>query len=200
MAVMARVTPQRFPLWYQFAAVAYGWETDNDTLNVSDAQRDKLYPSDMMLELWLALFKLTGDLDDERILEPNLSMDGEFSDPVFQGEVRAALIADGAKATITAKVPLPACKDRDGKPGKPRASCPAGSELRSGPNGVPVCVDTTTGKRTVPTYECDPVVIDDPITGIGKMLGTPIVQGVLILGALWLVLRPEPRRYRRRDR
>ena len=200
MAWLAATSMAKFPLWYQYAAAAYGWSPDNDVLNTSAAQRDAWYPDELAVELWSAMMGLTSALEEARTSPPALYLDGTFDDPVFQGEVRAALLQDGAQATIAAKIPLPACKGKDGKPTKPRAVCPVGSELKTGPGGVPVCVDTATGKRTAPAWECEPVEIDDPITGIGKMLGTPFVQGLLILGALWLALEPQPRRYRRRDR
>jgi len=200
MAWLAATSKARFPLWYQYAAAAYGWSPDNDVLDTTARQRDAWYPDELLVELWSTLMGLTSTLDEERVSSPRLDMDGTFDDPVFQGEVRAALLQDGADAIIAAKVPLPACKGKDGKPTKPRAVCPVGSELRTGPGGVPVCVDTATGKRTAPKWECDPVTIDDPITGIGKMLGQPFIQGLLILGAIWVALEPQPRRYRRRDR
>jgi len=53
MAWLAAVTPRRFPLWYQFAAVAYGWNPPRtDTLTTSAKQRDALYPLDISVELW----------------------------------------------------------------------------------------------------------------------------------------------------
>lgn len=116
-------TTAGFPLWYQFAAIAYGWDPDNDRLDISDTQRDRVYPADMAVELFLAVQKLTFELEKESPTDPRLELDsGAFADNVFQGEVIAALHADGAFTTAV----IPLCKDK--KTGKwrfPKAACDA---------------------------------------------------------------------------
>lgn len=169
MGWMEAATLRRFPLWYQFGAVAYGWDPSTDKLDTSTARAAKLYPLEATHELWLATSDLSDVLDVDAPTAPRLALDGTFGDAVFQGQVRAALREDGAEAAF--KIPLPACKDpKTGKPtGKPHKD--------------------KDGKWT-----CDPVVIDDPLTAAKKS----VFWFALMVGAGLWYLSNKPRRYRRR--
>lgn len=157
-----------WPLWYQFAAVAFGWDPSADTLDTSAAQAARPYPADATAELWVALAGLAAQLDRGDNTAA-LYTDQEWADPLFAADVRNALVGDGADAQF--KIPIPACKDpATGKPvGKPRR-------------------DPATGK-----WRCDPVVVDDPVTHAGRQLGG--AAAVILL--LWFLLSDNPRRHRR---
>ncbi len=164
-----------FPLWYQFAAVAYGWDPANDTTNALDASAARgteLYPVEATVMLWTELHRIAELLDNDRKETPRLYTDGTFADPFYADEVRTALAGDGA--TVQFKIPLPACKDP--KTGKPVGRPHKGKD----------------GKWT-----CDPVLIDDPITALMKSL-MPLA---LVVGAVWLLTRKsnQPRRRRRNE-
>lgn len=167
-----------FPWWHQVAAVAYGWDPErSDALDTSLEQSRKLYPSAMLSTFWISLPSMY--LDDERIPNPELSLDGRFQDPVFQGQVRAALQQDGAKALF--KMPLPAgCKSEDGSI-----------------SVKPTC------KRRMKTWpylcdewECKPVTVDiDPLKPV-RQAGDLFVLVLLALGA-WAMFDNKPRHRRR---
>ena len=100
----------RFPLWYQFAAVAYGWDPpENDTFNPS--QGAELYPSDVNIELWREMNRQATEMDaDGHAGNPRVAFNGDaFDDVNTVAFVRAALLSDGAEAAF--KIPIPACKD-----------------------------------------------------------------------------------------
>lgn len=119
MAWLAAADKQRWPLWYQYAALAYGWSPDRDRLLTSDKQAARPYPVEFANDLWLSTFKLALDLDGDKVPGPRLDMDGRFDDPVFQGEVRAALTEDGAKAPLLRREPMPTItKKKKPKPAK----------------------------------------------------------------------------------
>jgi hypothetical protein len=159
MAWMEAATPTRFPLWYQFAALAYGWTPDNDRIDTSAKRRDALYPTDIGHELWMTTNNLSDTLQAETPANPRLDMDGRFDDVVFQGQVRAALMSDGAQAKWV--IGFAGCKDpKTGKPGLPKKN-------------------PKTGK-----WECNPVVIQDPITRPARN----ILALLLYLGAAYVIL------------
>ena len=164
-------------LWYQLAAVAYGWSPERDKLDTSAKQRDAWYPGELALELFFQLDALATTLDKSHPPSTDsveLPLDGSFSDPSFQGQVRAALLDDGASATWL--IPLPACKD-------PKTGKPTGRPHRD-----------KNGKWT-----CDPVVIDDPVTKVKKSVNGLLVL-VLVVGiVVWASDNNEPRRSRRRS-
>jgi hypothetical protein len=163
--------PRDFPLWYQFAAVAYGWDPTTDTLDVSSKQRDALYDADASTLLWGELFRLSSKLDADRVADPRISLDGSFSDPVFQGEVRAALLQDGASAQF--KIPIPSCRD-------PKTGRPKGRPQKNPKTGQ---------------WECRPVLVDDPITAAK----TSVLTLIAILAIGWVVFTSKPRRRRRNE-
>lgn len=174
---MSAMTDNRFPLWYQFAAIACGWTVARDKLNVSSAYAAKLYPIDATAELWLALQRIANRLDLLQREDPRIELVAETrADPVWQGEIRRALREDGATATFV--IGFGGCKDpKTGKPVAPRGNC------RQVSPGVLDC-----------TYTCDPVVITDPVTHAGQSLLT--VAGVLL--AVWWVFKDKSTRSRRR--
>lgn len=148
-----------FPLWYQFAAAAFGWDPDTDKLDRSKAQGDRWYPQDAATQLAAEIKRIAGRMSDDRQqprAEARLTLDDAmFDDAGFAAEVASSLSQDGAKAEF--KIPLPACKDP--KTGKPRFPAP-----------------DKDGK-----WKCDPVIVDDPITAVGKDL-LPVA---LVLFAIW---------------
>lgn len=161
----------RFPLWYQFAAVAYGWDPAHDTLDTSSAQGSRPYPSDATSELWAAMVQLAAEADsDNTSPTASLYFDDAWSDPTLAADVRNALRGDGADAAF--KIPLPACKD-------PKTGKPVGKPQR----------DPKTGK-----WRCEPVAVDDPITHAGKHV---FAIAAVILSLWWLVDDRKPRRRRR---
>jgi hypothetical protein len=159
----------RFPLWYQFAAVAYGWDPpDNDTLDAQDP--DAWYPTDVNVALWVELHRVSLASDDIAPVRLDVDDLGGYTDPGFMLSIRDALAGDGASAQF--KIPLPACKD-------PKTGKPVGRPHR----------DPKTGK-----WRCDPVTIDDPITYIGKSFASTL----LILGLVWFLASDNKPRRRRR--
>lgn len=166
-AVSTAVSRARFPLWYQFAAVAFGWDPAVDVLDTSAAQGERMYPPAALVELWAAVDGAANSANDDGP-SPSLYFDDSWGDALYAADVRRALRDDGASAAF--RIPLPACTD-------PVTGKPVGKPHR-GPDGK---------------WRCDPVSVDDPVTFAGKQFGT---VALLILGA-WLLLGDKPRRKRR---
>jgi hypothetical protein len=164
-----------FPLWYQFAAIAYDWEPGRNRLDRSDEQADRFYDPGAAVMLNLEMQRLVGELDDLHRTSPRLDLDSHsWTDAALQGEIAKSLREDGAGVAF--KIPLPACKDPvTGKPARP-------------------VKDPKTGKWTCPG---GPLLIDDPITAIIKALAPIAVPLALILGAAWLAGNKRQRRQRR---
>lgn len=158
-----------FPLWYQFGAVAYGWDPERDTLDASAGRALLPYPADVTAELWASLALLAASADADNATAGSLYLDSEWGDNTFVADIQQALHGDGAQAQF--KIPLPACRDpKTGKPvGKPHWD----------------------SKRK--RYVCDPVAVDDPITHGAKHVRIIAVA----IGLLWLATRKKPRRRRR---
>jgi hypothetical protein len=168
-----------FPLWYQFAAVAYGWDTERDVLDLSKEQADRMYDPNAAVALMLEVQRITGDLDDERggQLDPRLELDqDDFDDRLVQGDVQKALQDDGAEATAI----IPRCKDRKtGKTRFPRAKCDA--------NGKgPTIRDPATG--AIIELPCDKDGDCDAINPIAKVrkLEKLLLIGMIAAGAIYL--------------
>lgn len=136
-----------FPLWYQFAAVAYGWNPpDADTFDVNGG--DNPYPAEINTLLWAAL-RDVADAMDSTDSPPRLEFDNtRFDDVDTVAGVRQQLQQDGAQAAF--KIPLPACRDK--KTGKLRFPRP---------NDKP--------------GDCEVATVDDPITYIGKNFGAVLL-------------------------
>lgn len=164
---VAAMLPQRWPLWYQYAAAAYGWDPSSDRLDASAGQGGRIYPVSASEPLWDELRSIATGLDRQSGAEPYLSLEPSvdidsdaFASPIVQGEVMSALREDGAEALF--RIPLPACEDKDGRPTRPRRN----------PN---------TGK-----WECKPLTVDDPLTH-GRKQASKFGGLLLIVGALWLL-------------
>jgi len=163
-----------FPLWYQFAAAAYGWRPDSGDLDNSMAQADRIYPADDAVELNAELERIVTHLDLRMHPNPRMALVDRFNSDTFLSELRTALAQDGADVSF--KIPLPACKDPvTGKPARP-------------------VKDPRTGKWTCPGGA---VTIDDPLTAIVKALATVAIPAALVLLAIGAF---EPRRRRRKKR
>lgn len=173
---LRKLARSSFPLWYQFAAVAYGWSPDTDQMTARGGQADKLYPTEIAAMLSSEIERIAAELETAAPRDPKLDLDDVFDDKTVIAAVRGALQQDGAEATF--KIPLPMCKDPvTGKPAKP-------------------VKDPATGKWTCPGGA---VMIDDPITAIIKALSKVAIPAALILGVAW-VLSQKPRRSRRPSR
>lgn len=99
----------RWPLWYQYAAAAYGWEPElRDVLDVSARRRDMPYPPQLAAELWDATLRLAQQLDAAGVRSPRLAPDATWDDPTLLGAVRAQLVEDGARAQLVAPAAPPA--------------------------------------------------------------------------------------------
>lgn len=172
-AIRSAAAPD-FPLWYQFAAPAFGWEPGVNKLDRSEAQADREYDPSAAVLLYQEIRRIATELDDRQRREPRVELDAQtWTDATFQAEIAKALREDGAQAQF--KIPLPACKDpRTGKPARP--------------------VRGSDGKWRCPG---GPLLIDDPITAIVKALAPIALPVALILGAAW-VMSKRPRRPRKR--
>jgi len=166
----ARPTPGATALWYQYAAAAYGWEAAGDALQVDDERAAQRYPTKFLPSLWAQLADVANALEDTRTAKPELAPLDVWADPDTLGAINTALAGDGMSATI--KIPVPgACVDpKTGKTVLPRLKC----EFYPG---------TVVPKKC--TLECEPLMIDDPITAIGKRVG----KAALILGGIYLGVR-----------
>jgi len=174
MRELAKGVPTGFPLWYQFAAVAYGWQPRTEELDNSAAQADRIYPGDDAVELNAELERMVTHLDQRMHPNPRIALVDMFDRSGFLDELRTALRQDGAQVEF--KIPLPACKDpASGRPAKP-------------------VKDPRTGKWTCPGGA---VTIDDPLTAILKALATVAIPVGLVLLAIGAV---QPRRRRRKGR
>jgi hypothetical protein len=168
------VADQGFPSWYQYAAIAYGWSPDNDQLDVSKSQADRMYDADAAVMLQQEVQTFTGDLDDARVKDPRIDLEDVFDWSEWKRLVAEALAQDGARALF--KIPIPACKDpKTGKPAKP---------VR----------DPKTGKWTCPGggFAIDPIkaIVNDTIRHL-----VPIV---LVAIAISAVMEGNTRRSRKR--
>lgn len=189
-----------FPLWYQFAAIGYGWNPPRrDSLDTSKRRRSAWYPTDAASELWLVTSALAADMDSSLKLNPRLDMADRFTDAVSVSQVRSALQGDGAQASV--KLPTGVCRDdATGKTRAPELECVSPTGRRSKPryvNGLPYCPTGYTLEAKCPPGTT-PVEIDDPLTGLGKILGGYLIPIVLILAAVGLLGDGNnPRRSRR---
>ena len=111
---------------------------------------------------------------------------------MFAGKVAAQLKADGADAAF--KIPTGRCRDK--RTGKKRLYRPCPPGATRGADGRMYFRDPITG-QLVPCDgkgDCDPELVDDPITHAGNQLFTL----ALIVGAVWwLSKQRKPRRQRR---
>lgn len=162
-----------FPLWYQFAALAYGWSPDVGELDGRSEQADTDYPVYAGAMLSNELSRIAGELDAIGAPDARIDLPDVWAQPALMAEIGAALQDDGAQVSF--KIPLPACKDPvTGKPAKPvrnpktgRWECPGGF-----------------------------IEIDDPITAIMKSLTKVVIPVAAIYVAYEVFLKPRRRRRR----
>lgn len=166
-AIGATRIRESFPLWYQFAAAAYGWNPTRDELITSVKQRDASYPDVLLVEFWKAQQTVASALDRDGVTGARLELEGDYTDRVFQAEVQHALHEDGARASFA--VPTPVCKSPDG-------SKTVGPKCKR---------QMTTWPFLCEEYEkCSPVVID-PITDIKRKSDKALLLAALIFAAWW---------------
>lgn len=172
----ARLSRADFPLWYQFGAAAYGWNPKRpDRFVTTDKQRDARVDVELAKELWLATLAVAKAMDARPLsLGARLDMQDAFSDPVFQSEIKAEMVQDGA----TAQGKIPICTER------PKLKCREGFDLVQVSPGIFVCKNKKTGEVEQPRLDCEPIWVDDPITAVGK----DVLRAALILGSAWFVL------------
>lgn len=172
---LASGTQSGFPLWYQFAAAAYGWAPETDEIDTTTAQAEAVYSPDASAQLAQELHRIVAELDAAGVSKPRIQLE-ENEWTRMAEEVNIALRQDGARAEF--KIPLPACKDpRTGKPAKP-------------------VYDPRTRKWTCPGGV---VTIDDPLTAILKTAG-PVLLIVAALYGAASFLGANARRGRRKTR
>lgn len=167
-------------LWYQFAAVGYGWSVTSDKLVITAPQAAKLYALDTTTELWLALQRIALALDG--INAPTMQLNAQsFADPVFQARVRKSLREDGATASWV--IGFGGCTDpKTGKPAPPQVKCE--------PTGVPGVLKCT--------YKCVPRPISiDPMRGVREKFFT---TAVMVVAVWWILSDGKTRRGRRKTR
>jgi len=181
---LAAMTTVGFAMWSQFAAVAYDWDTTRNRFVTSVRQMRLMYPADIGAELWDHMQMVITALDKERRDVPaDITLDRDtFQSLVFVNDVKQDLF--GFKATK--KTPLPVCRDKKtGKLRLPRVPCNKDGE---GP------IEPITGRRMPcdKPGDCDPQLVDDPITAVGKSILPLVVGGVI----LWWLISPSTRRRR----
>ena len=180
---LAPMTERGFGLWYQYAALAYGWDPDRDRLTLTQAQSEKLYDQEAAPELMLAFQKLAGELDLLQREDPRVELDrGAFDDRILQGEVIKALRDDGAEAVAV----IPQCRDKkSGKVRTPRPPCDPNDADGTARRKRKVLEPNT---RQIIEIDCDapgdckPL---DPVGGIRKLEKYAVIA-LLIGGALYL--------------
>lgn len=163
-----------WPMWYQFAAIAYGWSANDGTplLDGSDDRADADFPQYAAVMLCEEILRLANGLDAVRYPDVRIDLSDVWAQPALMSEIGAALQDDGARVSF--KIPIPACKDPvTGKPARP-------------------VKDPATGRWTCPGGV---VQIDDPITAILKSLSKVAVPvGAIILAYYALEYKRRRRR------
>lgn len=191
---VADKTSEGWPLWYQFAAVAYDWDTARDRLDSGPTRGNKLYPVDVRRDLWVALMRVAGNMQAEHpgpgVIHPRASTFGSLS---TVAAIRRALNEDGAEAAF--KIPTPACKERDsGKKRLHRVPCDPkdadGWKRRKRKTFYDAVHRRWVEVDCDRPGDCENIAIDDPITAIGKSLLVPIL---VVGGLLWLITARTPR-------
>jgi hypothetical protein len=146
------------PGWYQYAAVAYDWNPDTGNIDQSDRQADSQYPAYAEILLRGEVKRAQVALEQSKPKDPSLDVEDVYDLPDVQSEMLM-----GLKSESQFKIPLPACKGKNGKPTMPiykdgKLQCPGGL-----------------------------VTIDDPITASSKsLLRLAVLIGAGYLGYKWL--------------
>lgn len=193
MPPTAGIRADVLPLWDQFAAAAYGWNPATGKLDTSAKNRDAWFPDALLVALWAQLTEMADSLD-ERDVSPahssapaRIDLDGRWDDIVFQNVVKHSVETDGSitdtqSAHVAFKIPLPACKGKDGKPTLPKCK----RVMKRWPY---LCEEWE---------KCDPILVDDPITKVGNDL-KGLAGLALLVGAFWLLFgNSKPKRRRAR--
>jgi hypothetical protein len=191
LAMRELPTAERWPLWYQFAAVAYGWDPyESDRLDTTRAQADKLYPPETTVALILEMQRMVGEIDNATAPRMALKSD-TFEDTIVQGDVAAALKQDGGISMQGFPIPTGKCTDK--KTGKKRPIRPKCDKDGKGP------IEPNTRRRMKCDNpgDCEPEVLDvDPAKALIKFVA---VVAMVAIGALalenWML---QPRHDRRR--
>lgn len=179
------VSHAKSDLWWQFAAVAYGWDPRRDELRTDSKQAERWYSPELTADLWEWARGIARALDERNDgTPPRIAVNKDtFADPVFIGNVRARLLDDGARAAF--KIPTGYCKDKKGRKRFPNAPC---DKHGRGP--------LVGYKRGRPIYapcdrqgDCAPEFVDDPISVVVGNVSTLL----LVVGAVWLLTRPTRR-------
>jgi len=175
-----------FSLWYQYAAVAYGWDPpSNDNLDATANQADRAYQPDITVALWMELYRLSKQLDVDGV-PANLALANDFSDANFVSFVREQLRSDGADAHF--KIPTGTCTDqKTGRQRWPKAPCDDNGEFRDPFTGAKLACDKP--------GDCTLTMVDDPLTALVKQL-FPVA---LVVAAIWIFSKPS-RQLRRQRR
>lgn len=184
--------PDLFRLWYQFAALAYGWDPQGtDKLKIGKTQADDLYPLEGARELWLALFGLAVAIEREsKGAEATVEFDrDDFEDVLVQASVQDALRGDGAKADIEHPI---SCRQPDGKVRMKRPPCDKDGR------GPVIGLNPATGKPVHAECDkpgdCEPIGIPTPdLLVLGLWIGIAYVVWQEIKPANAPVIRLEKR-------
>ncbi len=180
-----------FPLWSQWAALAYDWDPAQPARFSTGSQRAKAkLDPDLAREFWVATQKLALDLDASSKPAALDVESGTFGDPVWLAMVKADLLSDGAKAEW--KLPV-GCRDpKTGKVKPPYLGCPKGWTLVEVSPGAFMCKNDATGELEGPKRVCegDEVVVKDPI----KAATDSFWRTVLILGLVWYAAKKQGNR------
>ena len=148
-----RKVMDRWPMATAYELAAFGWDVRTGELDDDDGRRDKPYPSEAaeLLEQDLEAFARRAQG------VPSVTVEDTWDDARAREDLVARAAAEHMDAHF--KIPLPACKTRDGATLLPRKR-----------NGK---------------WECDPVTVDDPLTITGR--GLAVVAIVLV--AYWYLER-----------
>jgi hypothetical protein len=166
-----------FEWWYQFAALAYGWDPAADRLDETPSQADALYPPDSAVLLNRELIRIMNALETTHREDPRIELADVFDENAFKSDLMSALRQDGAAAQF--KIPIPACKGEGGRL-------------------VPPVWDRETRKWKCPGGV---VVIDDPLTALVKSLIKPaaVIAAIYVLAAGVPAVLKRRRKRSRRD-
>jgi len=158
---MRRVASPMFPLWYAFAAAAYGWQQQGDELDPGDIQSERYYPADDAAMLWPFLIDLGDKMDAASIPNPRVEVDqGIYDNQIFIAELRASLEHDGhTRDQMEAQFKIPVgCKKED---------------IKFDKNGLPYCDKMQ--------------YADDPVTGIVKGIVRVVSENPIAIAAIILI-------------
>jgi hypothetical protein len=176
----------------QLAARAYGWNPPKREYLRRDAlQARGGYPADLVVDVERWASEVATELDARGDQPPpGIAINREaFNDPTVAAWVKTELLKDGYDAAF--KMPVGTCRDK--KTGKQRFPLPPCDSKGRGPL---VGVDGRGRSVFAPcdsAGDCDPVLVDDPITVLVEHTLLPLAA---MVAAVWLMTR-DTRRSRR---